>query len=228
MPSTPNLIERHRGIIELSVSSKSNVSSYVVGAATSLTTAFAGTTQIFTVSRGGYFRSKTLRRSRANRTDESVRGLTRASFNLDDFASATVPGDGAVSFLRVTEVDSTGVSGPEGPILVIPPPDFYSSSRKLMYLSGTAPSVVSTTSGVPPQGAMEIKFPKFGDTVEITNTGGVNPLLVGTASGMQEFSIAPGASRILVSAGVSHLFLHGTGGTSTFEVYLSAVDGISH
>jgi len=227
MPSTPNLIERHRGIIELSVSSKSNVSSYVVGAATNLTTAFAGTTQIFTVSRGGYFRSMTLRRSKANRTDESVRGLTRASFNLDDFASATVPGDGAMSFLRVREVDSTGVSGPEGPILVVPPPNFYSSSRKIIYLSGTAPNVLATTSGVPPQGAMEIKFPKFGDTLEITNSGAA-PLLVGTAPGMQEFSIAAGATRILVSAGVSHLFLHGDGGTTDFEVYLSAIDGISH
>ena len=227
MPSTPNLIERHRGIIELSVPSKSNVSSYVVGAATSLTTAFAGTTQIFTVSRGGYFRSRTLKRSKANRTDESARGLTRASFNLDDFASASVPGDGAISFLRVTEVDSTGTSGPEGPILVIPPPDFYSSSRKVMYLSGTAPNVASTTSGVPPQGAMEIKFPKFGDVAEITNSGGA-ALLVGTSPGMQEFSIAAGETRTLVEAGVSHLFLHGDGATPTFEIYLSAIDGISH
>ena len=227
MPSTPNLIGRHRGIIELSVSSKSNVSSYVVGAATNLTTAFAGTTQLFTVPRGGYFRSITLKRSKVNRTDGSARGLTTASFNLDDFASATVPGDGAISFLRVTEVDSTGASGPEGPILVIPPPDFYSSSRKVVYLSGTAPNVASTTSGIPPQGAMEVKFPKFGDTMEIVNSGAA-PLLVGTSPGMSEFSMAVGTSRTLVGAGVSHLFLHGDGATTTFELYLSAVNGISH
>lgn len=227
MPTTPQLLERFTGVVELGMPTKSSVATYQVGAALSLNTAFAGTTNVFSVPNGGYFRSRTLRRNRINRTDEVSRGWTRASVNFDDFASPTVPGDVSLSFLRVTEVDLAGASGPEGPILVVPPPGFFSSSRKVLVLEGTSPNVSSTVSGLPPAGCMQVVLPRFSDRVEFFNQG-LADILLSFDAGTPEFTVSGGDSLRFEQSGVKELFIHSDGATADFSVILSMVDGISH
>ncbi len=227
MPTTPQLIERFQGVTELGMLNKPSVASFEVGAERSLDGAFSGTTVMFRVTNGGYFRSKTLRRNRINRTDENSRGWSRASINFDDFSSATIPGSGVLTFLRVKEIDNSGAAGSEGPILVVPPADFFSSSRKVLVISGTAPNVASIPSGLPPAGCMEIVFPRFCDRIEFVNSGASN-ILLSFSPLTPEFTVANGSSQTFEQAGIKRIFVHCSGATSAFSIKASIVGGISH
>lgn len=226
MTSTPQLIERHRNIIELSIVNRPSVLSFDVGVDSTLNASFSGPSPAFSVGNGGSYRSKTLRINKINRVYESTRGLTRASIDLDDFASATIPGDSALSFFRVTEVFPSG-SGPAGPILVVPPPGFFSSSRKVLALTGTSPNVAPDPSGLPPVGCMSVVFPRFSDRLEFSNTG-ASVILLSFHPGVPEIPISAGETRVFEHAGINKLFVHTNGATSNFRVIASMVDGISH
>jgi hypothetical protein len=225
--TAPQLIERLNGVTELGMLNKPSVASFEVGAERSLDAAFSGTTALFRVPNGGYFRSKTLRRNKINRTDENSRGWSRASVNFDDFASATVPGSGVLTFLRVKEVDNAGVAGSEGPILVVPPVGFFASSRRVLVLSGTSPNVASLPSGLPPAGCMEIVFPRFCDRLEFVNSGATN-ILLSFDQLSPEFTVLNGSTEVFEQAGIKRMFIHCSGATSAFSIKASVVGGISH
>ena len=226
MTSTPQLIERHRNIIELSIVNRPSVLSFDVGVDSTLNASFSGPSPAFSVGNGGSYRTKTLRINKINRVYENTRGLTRASVDLDDLASATIPGDSALSFFRVTEVLPSG-SGPAGPILVVPPPGFFSSSRKVLALTGTSPNVAPDPSGLPPVGCMSVVFPRFSDRLEFSNTG-ASVILLSFHPGVPEIPISAGETRVFEHAGINKLFVHTNGATSNFRVITSMVDGISH
>lgn len=228
MSTAANLVDRYPGLVDLYIVGRSGIRSFSIGAAVSLDAAYAGTTAMFSVPNGGYFRSKTLRRNRINLVEQSQRGLTRFSYAPVDYASALIPGDPDISFLRVTEVDSSGASLAEGPILVIPPSEFFTSGRNALVLNGTAPNVAGRANNLPPTDAMIIYFSHFADEITIFNdeAGGGDSLFFSFGEGLQELEIEASDSFSFTEAGCASLYLRGGGGTVSFHLVAAIVNGI--
>tara|TARA_R110000824_G_scaffold111593_1_gene260208 strand:+ start:2061 stop:2747 length:687 start_codon:yes stop_codon:yes gene_type:complete len=226
MSTQAQLVERHPGVIDLAINNNPAFQSVRVGAALTTTAALAGTTAMMTVPTGATFRSRTLRRNRINLVEESNRGLTRIAYDPTDFASATIPGDTQVVFLRVRGIDYGGVVLAEGPILIVPPPGFFQSGRRALIVNGTAPDVSALASNLPPQDAMWLDLPKFSARIEIHNNDGANGLAVSLGEGTQEFIIAFGESQTFEQAGASLISLRGVGGAVVFRATFALVNGI--
>lgn len=220
-----SLVERHPSVVDLAVRSRAGIQSYQFGAAVSLDAAYAGTTVLFTVRRGQTFRSPTLLRSRVNLVGETNRGLIRASYDPKDYASATVPGDPDISFVRVAEIDNAGTVLPEGPILVVTPPGFFTSGRANLTLNGTAPAVAGLPNNLPPQDSMWVDLPKFSTDITVHNDGG-SPLAVSFGTGRQELLIPAGEAKLFPESGASIVSLRGDGGATAFRATFALVNGL--
>jgi hypothetical protein len=225
--STPHMEERSPGIVELIVRSRPVVSQYRFVASNTLDGAFAAPTTMFTIPSNTWYRSPSLQKSSLSRNDTVYRGLTVAQINFDDFASATIHGDNAINFVRLAELDSAGNVLNIGPILVVPPPFFYTTPNRVLFLSGTAPDVPSLGTGLPPVGAMVIALPRRGEGLVLVNTDGAETLYVSLGEGMPETAVAPNGQLPINSTGGvgSDLFLHGDGGTPTFTLSVNVVSG---
>ena len=216
----PNLIGRSQGLIDFSLRSDPLVASYQFNAAMTLQAAFGGGTAAFTVGRGRTLESLTIRRTGRGKDASSLRGLTRVSIDLNDYASATIPGDAAMSFWNVQEVDQAGTVLNPGPVLVVPP----TQTEGFLTLSGTAPSIAATTSGLPPVGAMAIAFPREVTALTIYNDDAVNALSISTSASDPEVLLPSStvagspSSFIFQPASFSMLYLHGTAGTISFRL----------
>jgi len=227
----PNFIERHYGVVSLSVSNrqldKSTKSIRFAGAKVITTNPVVQST-LFSVPVSGSYRSPTLKRNRKNLVEEVNRGLTRVSYDPDDFAGANFHGEGALGFVKIEELDSAGVEIKESPWLIVPPPDFFSSGRRSLILNGLAPVIATPAgySGLPPVGALVLKMPKYADAVTITNTDGANPLFVSLGAGHQEYEIDAGNTFTLTEGGVSVLFIRSTGADVPFKSTFAIVNGI--
>ena len=219
--ATPHLVQRLPGLIEMQVRTDPAIATYRFGAEKTLDGAFSATTAMFDVVAGGNFRSPTLRRTSLGRAEESGMGLTRAAVDLTDYASATVPGDGAIAFIRLTEIDLAGTVLNEGPILVVPPAGFFSSAYRTLTLTGTAPGANATPTTLPPIGAMVLSFPAFVDGLTIYNDEALNDLYVALGAGVPEIEIPAGESMTLSNGGTA-LYLRGQTSTDTAAFRLSA------
>lgn len=234
MEPCPLLIERKPGIVNLAVRTTAGANSYSFGAALTLDAAFGGTTAMFEVPANGTFSSPTLRKSRANAVYESNRGLTRVQYAPVDYASATIPGDTYTSFVRVQERNQAGTLLAPGPILVVPPGGFFSTSRRSLTLNGTAPSVSGVGyNGFPPPGVMRFVLPRFAGHLQFMNTGGTNTLYVSFGQGLQETPIPPTAAGVPVVsvsfwfAGETEVFVRAQGGTTPFTAIASIANGLA-
>lgn len=238
MASTPRLVERHKGLSFLAIPNRPTVPSIGVGAAVTATAAWAGTTNLFSLRRGRSFRSPSVARKRWGFYQESRKGLTFVSYDLNDYASATVPGDGAISFVRIEEFDGSGASMGEGPILVVPPPAFFATGRRNLVINGTAPTVASVGNNLPPPGAIPLALPKFADELTISNVDVNNALYVSFGAGLQEVSLAPqgapgavalqrSSTQVFTEAGADHIYLRAEdGGGVAFSVTAAIVNGL--
>jgi hypothetical protein len=220
------LVERHTGFIDLSVRTRAGVGSYVFGAALTLDAAYAGTTAMKTLPRNRTYRSRTLRQSGRDRVEESNRGLTRFAYDPVDYASATIPGDDDITFVRVTEVDLAGNNLGEGPILAVPPAGYFGSGRSSIVLNGTAPALSGRASNLPPTTAMAVDFPRFTDEVRIFNDDGTNSIFMAFGYGSQEIEIPAETDLIFPQTGVSLVLLRGEGGACAFRMAVVLVNGI--
>lgn len=225
--ATPQIIERRPGLTTLVIRNRPGVSAYQFGAANTVDAAFAGATTMFTVPHKGSYRSPTLQRTALGRTDGSYRGLTLVQFTFDDFASATIHGDNAINFVRVTELDLAGNPKAAGPIFVVPAPEFFSTAHRTLNLSGTAPDVASLATGLPPTGAMVISFPRMTDNLVLINddTVGSNSLYVSLGAGQPEMEIPSGDSFEFAFGGTD-IHLHGDGATVPFRLAATVVSGL--
>lgn len=224
MATTAHLFERPAGVVELYI--RSVFAAYTISGALTLNAAYAGGTTMFTVRRNGHFFSPTLRRSKKNRVLAPHRGLTRVSYDPDDYVSATLPGDGQVGFIRVTDLAPDGSPLAQGPILVVPPPGFFRAGRVNLLLNGTAPNVAGLASSLPPQDAMWVDFPKYVETLVVTNTDSGNDLFVSLGEGTQEIEIGNGESFTFSCSGTTLMAIRGDGGTATFNISAVLVNGI--
>jgi hypothetical protein len=222
-----NLVQRSQGLVDILAGNTPGVGSFRFASAVSLNAAYAGATSIFDVIQGRRFLSRTLALQRRGYVEENTRDMTRATFNPDDFASLTVPGDSVVSYMRAAPVSIAGVVGAYGPILVVPPPGFFTASRNIITLSGTAPNVAATPNATPPPTSMWISLPRYADQIRVYNDG-ANPIAIAFGAGQQEIALpnAVGGSDIVFQqSGVSQIFIRAQGGTSAFRISASLVNG---
>jgi hypothetical protein len=231
--ATPFLVDRYPGIIQMALTNRAAVASYRFGAANTLDLAFAGVTPLADVRKGTSFRSPTLVMSALNRCADSRKGQTRFSVDMNDYASATVAGDSATSFFRVSEINHAGTVLNPGPILVVPPTYFNTSPNRTLTLTGTAPNVVATTTGIPPTGAMVIAFPVHGDDIVIYNDddGGGNPMFVSLGAGQPEIEVPYNTSNLtgpdmVLNYGGSVVYIRSSGNTVPFRMTTTLVAGL--
>lgn len=214
----PNLIGRSRGLIDFSLRSDPLVAAYQFRAAMTLTAAITGGTTAFTVGRGRTLESPTIRRTGRGRDESSLRGLTRVSIDLNDYSNATIPGDAAMSFWRIREIDAAGTVLPAGPVLVVPP----TQTEGFLTLLGAAPAVAPTATGLPPLGAAAIAFPREVTSLTIHNDSGADPMGISTSAGDPEMLIPPSvagqSSLTFDPTSLSLLYLHGIGGAVPFRI----------
>lgn len=225
MSTVPRLTYRFSHLVELVTPQTADVVAYRFGAANTLDVAFAGTTAMFTLASGSAYRSKSLRKAGRGLSVYTTRKLTQVSYDPEDYwaPGGTLPHDANASYLRVEEQDAAGTFRPAGPILIIPPPNFFTTTRPNLIVAGTAPNVAASSIGVPPEGAMHFVLPRFADSVSIANTGLQN-LLVSFNPGLPEFTILNGQTFTLPDAAVSDVFVRGNGATVTFTMSFAIVN----
>lgn len=225
MPTSPRLTYRYERFVELVFMNKADVSAYRVGAANTMDAAFAGTTAMFTVGQGATFQSPSLRKRRVGRSLYTNRGLTVAQYDPEDYwvGGGTLPHDAAGSYLRVSEQNAAGVFRPAGPILIVPPPGFFVTTRPNLTVSGTAPNVAASATGVPPTGALHFVLPRFADSTTITNSGGAS-IYLSFNSGLPEFEILANQTVFLPDGAVSEVFVRGDGAAVPFSAFFAIVN----
>ena len=226
MPTVPRLLSRYTNLVELVIQDPGpDVSAFQFAASNTLDTAFAGATPMFTVLRNQSFRSPSIRRRKLGLQDGTLRGRTFVSYDPEDYwvPAGALPHDAAGSYVRVAEVSAAGVTRPQGPIMIVPPPGFFTNTRPNLTFAGTAPNVAANAVGTPPAGAMHIVLPKFSDFIGLRNTGS-KTLYVGFREGMPEVAVPSGEIQQFLDAAVSSIYLRGDGGTTTFTAYAAIVN----
>ena len=225
MPTTPRLTQRYERQVELVFRDQADVAAYQVQAANTLDLAFAGATSMFTLARGATLRSPTIQRRRLGLSEPQNRGLSRAFYDPEDYwaPAGQLPHDAAASYLNVRERSAAGVLRPAGPILIVPPPGFFVTTRPSLTIAGTAPNVAASATGNPPDGALRFVLPRFADSTTIANRGGAT-LFVSFNPGLPEFQVASMTTAILPDAAVSEVFVRGSGATVAFTMYFAIVN----
>jgi len=150
-------------------------------------------------------------------------------FDPEDYwvGAGTLPHDIEQSYLRVSEVAFDGTVKPEGPIFIVPPPDFSTTPRPVLSVSGTAPNVAALATGLPPTGSIHFVLPMFADYVDILSlegAGGDN-LKVAMHAGMSEQTVFPITNRNFWDAAFKDIFVRGDGSTVEFEMSFAMVNG---
>lgn len=227
MPVVPRLVRRTPGLLDLAIKNRPGVIGYRLSAASTLNSAYADPTNFLTVASGSLFASPTVTKNGMYQGVGPDRGLTRLSLDINDYASAEIPGDGTMLFLRVSEQTSGGFLSP-GPILAIPPPDFFVASRRILVLTGTAPELESRGDNLPPTTAMHICFPKFADDVRIYNEGiaDADALYFSFGIGLNEMRVLGATHRILSVSGANEILIRGEGGSVDFSLSAALVNGL--
>jgi len=225
MSTSPRLTYRYDRFAELVLHSQVGVQAYRFGAANTLDVAFAGTTAMFTVPRGGTFQSPSIRKRKVGRSVYTNRGLTVVHYDPEDYwvGGGVLPHDAAAGYLRVEEQNEAGVFRPAGPILIVPPPGFFVTTRPSLTVSGTAPNVAASSTGTPPEGALHFVLPRFADSTTITNSGGQS-IYISFNPGLPEFEIFSNQTILLPDGAVSEVFVRGDGTTVPFSIFFAVVN----
>jgi len=226
MSTIPRLTERRQRQVEFTFRNKPTVASYRVGAANTLDVAFAGTTAMFDVRKGSTFSSPTIQRRRVNRLQSSLRGLTKAMYDPEDYwvGGSTLPHDANYGYVRISEIALDGTVKPEGPIFIVPNPPFFETGRPNLTVSGTAPNVAGTLTEIPPEGALHFVPPRYSDNLRIKNVGGAS-IFVAFNPGQPMVEIPSGENQNFFDGTITEVFLRGDGATVAFDAYFAIVNG---
>ena len=212
-----------------------NMAGIEVACASNLNDAQSSPSLLFFVSFDNTFYSESIRRTRRRGAEESHRDQTRFIFSLDDYSTVPqanqtrIPPDNNICFLRVRGKYKDGTFSPYGPIVAIPPYDFFGVTAPVFTTIGSAPNL--DTNGVIPDvldvGALNIHLPFFSQTINLQNLdsvqGGSN-MFFSCSAGMSPSILRPGESITLTSSAVPEFFVAGESGTPLFSIRCSLVN----
>lgn len=197
-----------------------------------------GTVPMFRVPNGGDFRSKSIQKRRLPAVEESQRRLTRMVIDLDDFATPVNPGasylpsDEVTAFLRAAPFDPvSGTFLPEGPIVIVPPYDFFSTKEPIFTVTGVAPNMAigAFPPALPdslPLSVMNFMLPAYSTTVSVTNLDpvGGTPLFVSFHPGVPPTVVMPQEDISLTGAGSPEFFVAAPNGNPWFTIRVAVVN----
>lgn len=252
------VLSRTQNYIEILIRNKPDVVSYNIWVSrvledlylhpdANMPAAISGRKNIFNVKAGGTYLSKTLRKSRQI-APMVLRGQSRAVFTLSDFYEAEspqpLPNDQEVVFLAVQEVLRTGpreVLGVTnngepilGPILVIPPVNFFHTLDPVLTLSLNVPSTTNAIEGQTPSyltdtsqqdyaPPLAVVFPRMSNAVYLYNTHASEPFYYSFDWGLpytiSRTSVADEFS--LTSTNVKQLIVGAAANASTLSLNIS-------
>ena len=195
-----------------------------------------GTLPITRVLNGGQTRSKSIQSRRLPAVEESGRRLSRIVFDPDDFATPVnpaasyLPPDDNTIFLRVAPFNiATSAFMSEGPIMIVPPPDFFSTKEPLFTVTGIAPNMnigafPPNIPDVMPPESMNFLLPAYSTTVNFRNLDALLPVFVSFHPGAPPTVVPPLTDVGLTGAGVPEFFVAAPNGNPWFTVRVAVVN----
>ena len=199
------------------------------------TNGVTGPTAAFTivnsVGKGSSFRSQDLIRRGLGFLHGSTRGQTRVLLDIEDSfgVDAAVPRSNEVAFFRVQPFSIAANAFLEaGPITIVPPAGFLSSSAPMMEISGTAPACVNgalSVGGFMTANALHLRIPNKAASFRLKNLDDTNNLKVSTGVGSMAV-VLEANEEFWVPGSFKDLFLEGVqaaDGTTGVNVQYSAM-----
>lgn len=195
----------------------------------------AGTLEMFEVAAGACFRSPAIRANRLGVLDENTRSKTFAIWDPDDYrlpiqpaGTPYLPSDENILYLRL-QPHSGGVYGAEGPIVAIPPYDFFTTSCPVFTCTGQAPNLNIGAFPAQPdvlmESALNLLLPAYTATFSLYNCDAAVPLFFSCAPGMPPSVVWPRSEVTLTGAGAAEVFIAAPNGNPWFSLRVAVVNG---
>lgn len=230
----PSLNYRSKAYVDMSLPNHNlrGMDLIEVYGASNVNDAFNNPVKMFDVRYDYTYRSPYVLASRI-KVDESHRDQTRFIFNLDDFATANngigarIPTDDEVCFIRIRgRIKATGQFTDYGPLVVLIPYDFFSTSAPVFTTIANAPDMGANIPDSLDSGGLNLHLPSFSHTVNIENISAVagEDLYFSCSPGMTPSLLKPGTSISLTSSSVGEFFFGGNNSTPQFTIRCSVIN----
>jgi hypothetical protein len=246
----PSILYRHPNLVNMTFPILPGVQKIKVIGASRLNDAYGnvggtagnGAIDMFEVVSGETYKSPSVM-ARKLTLEDSNRNVTRMIFDPDDFATPAkpysgmgagtyLPTDDQMLFIRIQTWNLAGGGSwnAPGPIIAIPPYDFFSTKEPVFTVSGIAPNL---NIGAFPAAIPDFMFPTvlnflipaYSTTVSIDNlaaVGGVQ-LFVAFHPGMPP-TVIKGDANMYMTGGVPEFFIAAPNGNPWFTIRVAVVN----
>lgn len=227
----PSLNYRNKNIVDMSLRSEllRTMDQIEVCSASNITDCFNNPKAMFTVRVNEYFKSPSVRATKTL-ASEPNRDTTRWVFDLDDYADVfgvagtRIPGDNDVCFVRIRgRYRHNQQYSDYGPIVCVPPYDFFTTAHPVFTFTGTAPALPEEPD-VMDAGVMNIHLPYFSHTISIQNLDDTDTAFVSFHPGMSPTVLRPYGDIGLTGGGAPELFIAGNNTTIKFTARMVLVN----
>lgn len=223
-----SLNSRRKGLIDISLPNESLRSFDIIEiyGASNIDDSFNSPRKILEARVGSTFVSPFASKIHAP-IDESNRAITRIFFNLDEYSTTPkalttrIPTDEEVCYIRIRgRIKGTNQFSDFGPIVVIPPYDFYSLPNPVITMVGTCPNIGTAIPDSLGVGALNIHLPNFTSNFNLKNLSAVaaEDILFTCSPGMTPSVVPPIEDFVLNSSTVGEFFIGGLNSTPKFTL----------
>lgn len=232
---TPSLNYRSKGLIDMSLPNTilDRYDAVEVFIASNINDALNAPLLAFSVEFDVTFQSPSVRKLQ-RQIEEPNLDLTRFIFDLNDYATpfvantARIPTDEEIAYIVLRGASNDGTKYDFGPITVVCPFDFFSTTAPVFTGSGNAPNL-NTNNVIPDnlgEGALNIHLPYFSQTVSLTNLDNAQGSLIffSMHPGMSPSILRPGETYNMTGAGAPEFFIAGASDTPLFTLRTSIVN----
>ncbi len=195
-----------------------------------------GVLPMFEVLSGATFKSPSVM-AKNHPFEDTNRGLTRMIFDPDDYATPAqppgtsyLPTDDQTLYLRIeTWNPVTSAWNPPGPIIIIPPYDFFTTKEPVFTVTGLAPNMAlgAWPAGLPdfmPPTVMNFLVPAYSQTISGTNLDAGKVLFMSFHPGMPPTVLLPKEVLSLTGSGVPEFFVGCPDGNIWFTLRIAVVN----
>lgn len=197
-----------------------------------------GTITLFESYGATGYRSPSVQSRRLPNVEDSNQGLIRMVFDLDDFttpedpAASYIPTDDRTLYLRTQRYsDAMGAYLPEGPILIVPPYDFFSTKEPTFTVTAKAPNLGlgAFPAAIPDylgEGCMNFMLPAYNGTISLVNLAadGGEPLFFTFHPGMPPSVLLAGKDVNMGGSGIPEIFIGAPNGNPLFTLRVAVVN----